>query len=113
VTIDERIEALTMNLELLSHSSEAHERRFSEVDGRIDKLTVSVDRLQSSVERLETSVERLEASVETLAESAGKLVDVSNQLVKVSNEDAVHIRQLARIADAHENRITGLEERGR
>jgi len=67
MTIDERLEALTMNLELMSHSAEANARQ-------IEKLT-----------------------------------DAVTKLVSVSNEDATAIRTLARIADLHEKRITGLE----
>ena len=37
-TIDERLEALTMNLELVSHANEAQDRR-------IDRLTASIEKL--------------------------------------------------------------------
>ena len=36
--IDERLDALTMNLELMSHANEAQDRR-------IDKLTASIEKL--------------------------------------------------------------------
>jgi hypothetical protein len=66
-SIDERLEALTMNLELMSHANEAQDRRIE------------------------------------------KLMDAIEKLVKVTNDDAFAIRTLARIADAHEHRISDLE----
>jgi|HubBroStandDraft_3_1064219.scaffolds.fasta_scaffold1132631_1 hypothetical protein len=74
MTIDERLEALTMNLELMSHSTEANARQIEANARQIEKLT-----------------------------------DAVTKLVGVSNEDATAIRTLARIADLHEKRITGLE----
>jgi chromosome segregation ATPase len=72
--IDERLDALTMNLELLSHSIEAHDRQFEVTERKIDKLT-----------------------------------DAITKLVAVTNQDATAIRTLARLAEAHESRIAGLE----
>jgi hypothetical protein len=66
-TIDERLEALTMNLELMSHANEAQDRRIEHLTDAIEKL------------------------------------------VKVTNEDATSIRTLARIAEAHEGRLSRLE----
>ncbi len=74
MTVDERLEALTMNLELMSHSAEANARQIEANARQIEKLTNAV-----------------------------------TKLVGVSNEDATAIRTLARIADLHERRITGLE----
>lgn len=78
MTIDERLEALTMNLELMSHSAEANARQ-------------------------------IEAQIEAHDRQIEKLTDAVTKLVGVSNEDATAIRTLARIADLHEKRITGLE----
>lgn len=66
--IDERLDALTMNLELLSHSVAAH-------DSQIDKLTEAI-----------------------------------LKLVEVTNQDATSIRTLARIVEAHEQRIAAIEK---
>ncbi len=70
-SIDERLEALTMNLELLWHETEA---RGKAMDLRMDKIMQAIDKL-----------------------------------VTVTNQDATAIRTLARIAEAHEARIAGLE----
>ncbi len=82
MNIDERLEALTMNLELLSHASETH-RIASEAyrlageaqDRRIDKLTASIEKL-----------------------------------VQVTNEDATNIRALAGIVQSHERRLSDIEQ---
>jgi chromosome segregation ATPase len=44
-SIDERLDALTMNLELLSHSVEAHDRQIEANDRQIDKLTDAITKL--------------------------------------------------------------------
>jgi hypothetical protein len=44
-SIDERLDALTMNLELMSHANEAQDRRNEAQDRRIDKLTASIEKL--------------------------------------------------------------------
>jgi hypothetical protein len=68
MTIDERLEAVTMNLELMSHNQEAQ-------DKRIELLTAVTEKLVTAVER-----------------------------------DAENIRALARIAEAHEQRLTDIED---
>lgn len=81
MTVDERLEALTMNLELMSHSAEANARH----------------------------IEAHDRQIEANARQIEKLTDAVTKLVGVSNEDATAIRTLARIADLHEKRVTGIE----
>jgi hypothetical protein len=66
-TIDERLDALVINLELLWHSVQTHALQIKQQTANIDKL------------------------------------------VAVTNQDAIAIRSLARIAEAYEGRIKGLE----
>lgn len=45
MTIDERLEALTMNLELMSHSVAAHDRQIEAHDRQIEKLSDAITKL--------------------------------------------------------------------
>lgn len=49
-------------------------------------------------------------SIESHDRQIGELTDAVTKLVAVTNQDATAIRTLARIADAHEKRISQLEE---
>ena len=55
------------------------------------------------------NLELMSHSAEANARQIEKLTDAVTKLVSVSNEDATAIRTLARTADLHEKRITGLE----
>jgi len=70
-TIDDRLDALTMNLELMSLTAEAREKAH--------------------------------------ADEIGRILQAIDKLVVVTNEDASNIRALARIAEARQSRISGLE----
>jgi hypothetical protein len=50
-------------------------------------------------------------SIESHDRQIGDITDAVNKLVAVTNQDATAIRTLARIADAHEQRISDLEGR--
>ena len=65
--IDERIETLTMNLKLLM--SEVHELniKIDNVAARVDTLALTVEKLTSNVETFVHNIERLTGIVETLA----------------------------------------------
>jgi hypothetical protein len=67
MTIDERIQALTMNLELISRDVESLRAKGEDHDERIEKL------------------------------------------ITAAQQDGENIRALARIAEAHEHRLTDLE----
>jgi hypothetical protein len=62
-----------------------------------------IEFLIQSAESHDRQIGELVSRVNTLTENVQKLVDVSNQ-------DATAIRTLARIVEAHEQRITGIEE---
>ena len=61
---------------------------------------------------IEERIEFLMQSIESHDRQIGDITDAINKLVAVTNQDATAIRTLARIADAHEQRITDIESRG-
>ena len=71
MTIDERLQALTMNLELFSRD------------------------LESMREKAEAEDKRIQKRIE--------------MLITAAQQDGENIRALARIAEAHERRLTDLE----
>lgn len=75
------------------------------IDERIERLTERHEALAQSVELL------LVATRENAALARENTVSI-RKLVEVTNQDAENIRALARIAEGHERRITGLEDRG-
>ena len=58
-SIDERLDALTMNLELLSHQSETHDRQIGEMQVSLQKLEVYVNQVTANVEKLATLTENM------------------------------------------------------
>jgi hypothetical protein len=82
MTIDQR-------LEFLIQSAESHDRQIGD--------------LADQVSALGREVSALGRKVDAVTQAVGKLVIVSN-------EDATAIRTLARIAEAHDRRISKLEE---
>jgi hypothetical protein len=52
VTIDERIEALTMNLELMSHQQEAQVKRAESFHASIESFRASIEEFHSSIEEI-------------------------------------------------------------
>jgi ABC-type transporter Mla subunit MlaD len=88
MTIDERVE-------FLMQSIESHDRQIGELTDRIGQIGDTVDKLGDKVDKL--------------ADKVDKVTDAVATLVRVTNEDATAIRTLARIAEAHEQRIAGLE----
>ncbi len=86
MTIDERIEALTMNLELLSRDLESFRETSRETIAQLAQLT------------------------QQLAQQMGQMGQQMSQLVTAVTTDAENIRALARIAEIHERRLTDLED---
>ena len=86
MTIDERIEALTMNLELLSRD------------------------LESFRDTSRETMAQLAHQVARGSQQLAQVVQQVAQLVTVVTTDAENIRALARIAEIHERRLTDLEE---
>ena len=80
-TIDERIDALTMNLELFSRD---------------------VEHFRADVQSFRVEVQALGGAVESLRESTANLAITSKQ-------DGENIRALARIAEIHERRLSAIE----
>jgi len=66
--------------------------------------------LDERIEFLVQSNESHDRQIGELTGQVGELTKAINKLVAVSNEDSTAIRTLARIADAHEQRISQLEE---
>jgi hypothetical protein len=60
---------------------------------------------------IEERIEFLMQSIESHDRQIGDITDAINKLVAVTSQDATAIRTLARIADAHEQRIQDIEGR--
>jgi hypothetical protein len=58
---------------------------------------------------IDQRIEFLIQSGESHDRQIGELTEAINKLVNVTNQDATAIRTLARIAEAHEKRISQLE----
>jgi hypothetical protein len=92
MNIDERLEALTMNLELLSHASEALR------DSQRQTLEATLEAFEAQRQISQVQDRRIE-----------KLTTSIEKLVEVTNEDATNIRALAGIVQSHERRISDIE----
>jgi hypothetical protein len=66
--------------------------------------------IDQRMEFLMQSIESRDRQLGGLTDKLDRVTDAIDKLVKVTNEDASAIRTLARIADAHEGRISRLEE---
>jgi TolA-binding protein len=65
-------------------------------------------------ERVEFLMQSTESHDRQIGELTGQIRDLKDsitQLVHVTNEDATAIRTLARVAEAHERRISDIERR--
>jgi hypothetical protein len=51
-SIDERLESLTMNLELMSHANEAQDRRIEKLTDAIEKLVAVTNEDATAIRRL-------------------------------------------------------------
>ena len=65
--------------------------------------------IDERIERLTERHEALTQSVELLLVATRENTDHIRKLVEVTNRDAEDIRALARIAEIHDKRITGIE----
>ena len=77
--------------EFLRQSIESHDRQLGEITDKIGELTAGLASLKETVAAQTANIDKL---------------------VHVTNEDATAIRTLARIADAHQQRIADLERKG-
>jgi peptidoglycan hydrolase CwlO-like protein len=73
---------IDQRIEFLMQSSESHDRQIGELTENIGKLAEKIDKQSENIDKL----------------------------VAVTNDDAIAIRTLARIADAHEGRIARMED---
>jgi hypothetical protein len=69
--------------------------------------------LRQSIESHDRQIGELTEGLASLKETVAAQTANIDKLVRVTNEDAIAIRTLARIADAHEQRIVGLEGDGK
>lgn len=65
-TIDERLDALTMNLELLSHSVEAHDRQIDKLTAAIEKIVALTNDDASAIRTLARIAEAHERRIDHL-----------------------------------------------
>jgi hypothetical protein len=72
----------------------------------LEETTMTID---ERIERLTERHEALTQSVELLLVATRENTDHIRKLVEVTNRDAEDIRALARIAEIHDRRITGIE----
>ena len=66
--------------------------------------------IDERTEFLRQSIESHDRQIGEITAQVGELTRNIDKLVTVSNEDATAIRTLARLAEAHENRISQLED---
>jgi hypothetical protein len=73
-------------------------------------LDERIEFLMQSIESHDRQIGELTGQIGELKDQVAVLTKAVNKMVNVSNQDATAIRTLARIADAHEKRISQLEE---
>jgi len=102
MTIDERIQALTMNLELFSHEQEAQGKR-------IEMLITAAEKDRENIRSLGERMGALTMNLELVShqqEGQGNRIEL---LIAAAEKDAENIRSLALIAQSHQRRLTELE----
>jgi len=85
------------------------------IDQRLDRLTERHEALSQTVELFILESREIQArmakSMGSLAESHTKLARAQTKTERILAETLESVNRLARIAHAHENRITNLEDR--
>jgi chromosome segregation ATPase len=107
--IDERLEALTMNLELMSHSVEAHDRQLATIMDAIEAHDRQMSTIMGAIGTHDRQMSTIIDAIEAHDRQMSTVMDAIEKLVNVTNEDATAIRTLARLAETHERRIADLE----
>ena len=107
--IDERIAALTMNLELMSRDREDDNKRLYEQGRQIQALFLRAEKDGEFIREVAETVKEVAKRVKEVAESVNKLAESVNKLGENVKKDSENIRALARIAEIHERRLTGME----
>ncbi len=90
--------------------------RLDRIERIIENLSIKIDNLTVNIENLSVNIESLHSSVSELygtAQEHGRAIDrhdeVLDKLLAETRQDAENIRALARIAEIHERRLSGLE----
>src|SRR6266542_806160 len=90
--------------------------RLDRIERIIENLSIKIDNLTVNIENLSVNIESLHSSVSELygtAQEHGRAIDrhdeVLDRLLAETRQDAENIRALARIAEIHERRLSGLE----
>jgi len=104
MTIDDRLEALTRNLELLSLETEKHDRQIAVLldqsarqDGRLERTGERLDALTQSLQLLVLETEKHDRQLE--------------QATKLVTEVAEGTARLLRVAEMHEHRLDSHDDR--
>jgi septal ring factor EnvC (AmiA/AmiB activator) len=66
-SIEERLDAVAMNLELLSHQSETHDRQIAELRESINRTEAAIARTEAAIAQTDTHVNNVVATVDKLA----------------------------------------------
>jgi hypothetical protein len=118
VTIDERLEALTRNLELMVVETEKHDQQIAALADYSDKndrkIGALLDRSADQDGRLERTGERLDAvaqSLQLLALETEKHDRQFEQAAKLVTEVAEGTARLLRVVEMHEHRFDSHDDR--
>ena len=89
-------------MEFLKQSIASHDRQIGELTDWLAEVTKQITAQTANITAQTANIDNLTASVDNLTQNMRKLVEVTNQ-------DATAIRQLAVIAQRHEQRLDNLE----
>ncbi len=78
------------------------------IDERLEFLLQSTESLHSSVHEVSASVHELRASVHEVSSDVHEVSRTVQKMVAALEVDGANIQALARIAEAHERRISNL-----
>jgi ABC-type transporter Mla subunit MlaD len=104
MTIDERLEALTRNLELLSHETEKHD---CQIGALVEQSAGQDSRLERTGERLDA----LTQSLQLLSLETDKHDRQFDRAAKLITEVAEGTARLLRVVEMHEHRIDSHDDR--
>jgi DNA repair exonuclease SbcCD ATPase subunit len=122
MNLDERLEAISTQLELLTHMQADTERRFRENERRTQenerRFQENEQRFRENEQRFRENEQRFRENEqrfrELIRESEGRFQANERRFEKVVDlltEVGSGIRSLTRVAELHEDRITRLEDR--
>jgi methyl-accepting chemotaxis protein len=111
MTIDERLERLTVTVEAIAVGTKENTAAIQRLTERHEALAESVEALAIHSRENTDAIGALTSRMDTLTLRMDTLTDNVNKLVVVSNRDATDIQALANIAAGHQRRIENLENR--